>query len=84
MSTLSIGEFTCGEAMYLAGAFVDGELPGRVQRRIADHLRGCRECADFVAALTLLKGRVRRTVQSIVVPAALIRQICAGVRLQEV
>lgn len=40
-------------------AFVDGELPARMQQEFDAHLRGCSSCAATVAARTQLKIAVR-------------------------
>lgn len=41
----------CEEVLPLLSEYLDAELPGEICVRIADHLRTCKSCADFIESL---------------------------------
>jgi len=50
----------CGKVRPWLNAFVDGELTGRLSRRIEEHLARCNACRRLYEDLKKLKGRLER------------------------
>ena len=43
----------------LLGAYLDGELKGRLKKLVEEHLKECKECSDELQALKQLQGNVK-------------------------
>ena len=52
-------ELTCEQVAVAVFDFVEGELPDEQHARIAAHLSGCAECAEFVRTYSAVGGLVR-------------------------
>ena len=50
---------TCEQVAVLVFDFVEGDLPDAQHERIAAHLSGCAECAEFVRTYSAVGGLVR-------------------------
>lgn len=61
----------CHEIRTMADAFVDGELKGHEQERIANHVRQCPHCQQWVTMVKRAKDTVRLKVDKGRAPDAL-------------
>ena len=58
----------CGEIRRLFDAYVDAELSGQIEKRVAKHLRTCSSCNSVVRQQGQWKARLRGAVNGTQVP----------------